>query len=80
MAPLTQTDEPRERAAHNDALDILFREARTHTVWLDKPVPAILLRAAYDLAKMGPTSANLSPARFVFLTTPEAKERLIPAL
>ncbi|MDR3619079.1 MAG: malonic semialdehyde reductase [Paludisphaera borealis] len=62
------------------ALDALFREARTHSVWHSRPVPEGLLREAFDLAKMGPTSANSSPARFVFLTTEEAKERLIPAL
>ena len=63
-----------------EALDTLFREARTHSTWLPRPVPEDLLREAYDLARMGPTSANSSPARFVFLTTEEAKERLIPAL
>jgi 3-hydroxypropanoate dehydrogenase len=62
------------------ALDTLFREARTYTAWLPRPVPESLIREAYDLAKMGPTSANGSPARFVFLTTDEARERLIPAL
>ncbi len=71
-------------AAHNtlgnDGLDLLFREARTHYSWTDEGVPVDLLKKAYDLAKMGPTSANMSPARFVFLTTPEAKERLLPLL
>jgi 3-hydroxypropanoate dehydrogenase len=62
------------------ALDTLFLKARTHTAWLPRPVPAGLLREAYELARMAPTSANRSPARFVFLTTPEAKERLIPSL
>jgi 3-hydroxypropanoate dehydrogenase len=62
------------------ALDRLFSKARTHSAWLDRPVPVELLREAYDLARMGPTSANTSPARFVFLATPEAKERLRPAL
>jgi 3-hydroxypropanoate dehydrogenase len=63
-----------------EALDQLFREARTHSAWLPKPVPAELLRKAYDLANLGPTSANGSPARFVFLTTPGAKARLKPTL
>lgn len=63
-----------------EALDVLFRDARTHGSWLPRPVPEGLLREAYDLAKMGPTSANASPTRFVFLTTGEAKQRLIPAL
>jgi 3-hydroxypropanoate dehydrogenase len=69
-----------QKRVDGGALDALFREARTHSVWLPRPVPKELLREAYDLAKMGPTSANASPARFVFLTTEEAKERLIPAL
>lgn len=63
-----------------EALDQLFREARTFRAWLPAPVPAGLLRKVYELARLGPTSANCSPARFVFLTTPEAKERLRPAL
>ena len=61
-------------------LDQLFREARTHNAWLPKPVPVELLRKIYELARFGPTSANSSPARFVFLTTPAAKARLQPAL
>jgi 3-hydroxypropanoate dehydrogenase len=64
----------------DDALDQIFRDARTHSAWLPKPVPLEILREAYELARMGPTSANASPARFVFLTTPEAKERLKPVL
>jgi 3-hydroxypropanoate dehydrogenase len=63
-----------------DALDQLFREARTHSAWLPEPVLAELLRHAYELARLGPTSANGSPGRFVFVTTPEAKARLLPAL
>jgi 3-hydroxypropanoate dehydrogenase len=63
-----------------DAIDQLFRNARTHNEWLPKRVPADLLRQVYDLARFGPTSANGSPARFVFLTSPEAKERLRPSL
>src|SRR5216684_801711 len=53
-----------------EALDQLFSQARTHSVWLPEPVPVELLRKAYELARLGPTSANGSPARFVFLTTP----------
>lgn len=64
----------------DSALDQLFREARTFTAWLPLPVPEELLRQAYDLARLGPTSANSNPARFVFVTSPEAKERLRPAL
>jgi 3-hydroxypropanoate dehydrogenase len=64
----------------NDGLDLIFRNARTQNVWLDKPVEDALLRQVYDLAKMGPTSANMCPLRIVFVKSPEAKERLKPAL
>jgi 3-hydroxypropanoate dehydrogenase len=67
-------------AISEQALDQLFRKARTHSAWLAKPVPVELLRQAYELARLGPTSANSMPARFVFLTTREAKERLRVAL
>src|SRR6202162_5183450 len=58
----------------------IFRTARTHNAWLDQPVEDALLRQVYDLAKMGPTSANTCPMRIVFVKSPEAKERLKPAL
>ncbi len=61
-------------------LDQLFRNARTHYRWQDRPVSDDDLRAVFELAKLGPTSANSSPARFLFLRTREAKERLRPAL
>jgi 3-hydroxypropanoate dehydrogenase len=60
-----------------EGLDLLFRSARTHNVWLDKPVSDDTLKQLYDLMKWGPTSANCSPARIVFVRTPEAKERLL---
>jgi 3-hydroxypropanoate dehydrogenase len=63
-----------------EALDVLFREARTHTHWLDRPVDDELLRRAYDLARFGPTSANMCPMRVAFVKSREAKERLRPAL
>jgi 3-hydroxypropanoate dehydrogenase len=63
-----------------DGLDLIFRNARTHNGWLNKPVDDALLRQVYDLAKMGPTSANMCPLRIVFVKSPEAKERLKPAL
>jgi 3-hydroxypropanoate dehydrogenase len=62
------------------ALDILLRQARTYRAWLPKPVSDELLREIYNLARWGPTSANSSPARFVFLRTEAAKARLLPAL
>src|SRR5579859_831269 len=63
-----------------EALNQIFREARTYSAWRSEPVPADLLREIYDLARLGPTSANSCPGRFIFLTTPVAKERLKPAL
>src|SRR5947209_2015070 len=63
-----------------DGLDLIFRSARTHSAWLDRPVEDALLRQVYDLAKMGPTSANMCPMRVVFVRSREAKERLRPAL
>ncbi len=62
------------------ALDVLFRDARTHNSWHDKPVGADMLRDVWDLARMGPTSANCSPARIVFVMSGEAKEKLKPCL
>src|SRR6266403_4930953 len=64
----------------SDALDQLFRDARTHSKWLPKKVQVETLREAYELARMGPTSANSNPARFVFLVSEEAKARILPAL
>ncbi|KVC61497.1 malonic semialdehyde reductase [Burkholderia stagnalis] len=64
----------------DSALDQLFLTARTHNAWQDKPVDDALLHRLIDLAKFGPTSANSSPARFVFVKSPEAKARLKPAL
>ena len=61
-------------------LDLLFREARTHNKWHEDPVSDETLHELYDLLKQGPTSANCSPARFLFLRTRQAKERLAPAL
>jgi 3-hydroxypropanoate dehydrogenase len=62
------------------ALDRLFREARTQNKWQDRPVPDATLQQVYDILKWGPTSANCSPARFVFIRTKEGKEKLRPAL
>src|SRR5208337_3932324 len=65
---------------NNEGLDLLFREARTHNVWLDQPVDDALLRQVYDLAKLGPTSANMCPMRVVFVKSKAGKEKLKPAL
>lgn len=58
------------------ALDQLFRHARTYNSWSDAPVTDADIHAIYDLAKLGPTAANTSPARFVFVASPEARARL----
>ena len=68
------------KVANDEALNLLFRQARTHNGWLDQPVDDALLRQVYDLAKMGPTSANMCPARLVFIKSPEAKAKLKPCL
>jgi|SRR5436190_2352890 len=62
------------------ALDTLFREARTFSKWQPRPVTDETLRELYEILKWAPTSANAAPARFAFLRTKEAKERLRPAL
>ena len=62
------------------ALDQLFRAARTQNKWQDRPVPDAKLQELYELLKWGPTSANSSPARFVFVRTPEGKAKLKEAL
>lgn len=64
----------------NSALDTLFRAARTHNAWQEKPVSDALLQAVWELAKMPPTSANCSPMRVLFVRSPEAKARLVPLL
>ena len=67
-------------AINPSALKTLFTDARTHNGWQDIPVSDETLREIYDLMKWGPTSANCSPARIVFVRTPEGKEKLAPAL
>ena len=62
------------------ALDQLFNTARTHNAWQSRPVSDELLKRVYDSMRMGPTSANCSPARIVFVKSKEAKEKLKPAL
>jgi 3-hydroxypropanoate dehydrogenase len=64
----------------DEALDTIFRQARSHNLWSEEDVSQTLMRAAYDLAKWGPTSANCSPARYVFLVSKAAKERIKPHL
>jgi 3-hydroxypropanoate dehydrogenase len=66
--------------ADDKTLDLILREARTHNDFLDKPVPDELLRAAHELMKHGPTSANSQPMRILYLRSKESRERLAPAL
>ena len=64
----------------DDALDVLFRKARTHSAWQKREVGDDLLRRVFDLAILAPTSANTLPLRIVFVRSPDAKQRLKPAL
>ena len=64
----------------DDAFDLIFRQARTHNTWQPKPVDDALLARLVELALLGPTSANCSPVRLVFVKTADGKERLRPAL
>jgi len=64
----------------DDGQNLLFREAHTYIRWQDKPVSDETLRELYNLLKWAPTSMNCSPVRILFLRTPEAKQRLLPAL
>lgn len=70
----------RDAPLSDAALAQLFTEARTRNAWTDRPVPPELLRKLYDLTKFGPTAVNAGPARFVFVTSPEAKARLAPLM
>ncbi|MCX6950770.1 MAG: malonic semialdehyde reductase [Verrucomicrobia bacterium] len=76
----SRSPEPTPHHVSEDACDTLFRQARTHSVWLDRLVEDDLLHQLYDLMKWGPTSANCCPVRILFLRTQPAKERLRPAL
>ena len=69
-----------DKIINDEALDILFRNARSVNGWQDRSVSRALLQAVYDLMKWGPTSANCSPGRFVFVTSDEGKARLTPHL
>ena len=75
------TDNAAPKAPVSDAaLDQIFLEARSQNGWLDAPVTPDILARLWRMAALGPTSANCSPGRFVFLTTQKAKERLRPHL
>jgi 3-hydroxypropanoate dehydrogenase len=84
MANTEQSAEPylaqADHAISDAALDTIFRAARTMRQWQDKPVSPALLMAIYDLARLGPTESNITPARFHFVVSKEAKARLEPLL
>jgi 3-hydroxypropanoate dehydrogenase len=65
---------------NDESLNLIFRNAQTHSNWLDEPVDDALLAQVYDLAKMGPTCANMCPMRVIFVKSKAAKEKLKPAL
>lgn len=65
---------------HDDTLETIFRSARSFAAWQDRPVSDHVLRDLYQVARLGPTSTNTNPGRFVFLTTPESKARVMPTL
>jgi 3-hydroxypropanoate dehydrogenase len=69
-----------DKMINDQALDIIFREARTRNGWQERKVSETLIQAVYDLMKWGPTAANSCPARFVFVTSEEGKKRLAPHL
>ncbi len=68
------------RPIDDHSLDQIFRDARSHSGWTDEPVSDVDMRAIYELTKMGPTSANSSPARFIWVATEAGKARLRPHL
>ncbi|HEY7238711.1 MAG TPA: malonic semialdehyde reductase [Burkholderiales bacterium] len=66
--------------ADEGTLDLILRKARSYGDFEDRPVPEELLRAAHDLMKWGPTTANSQPMRVLYLRSPESREKLRPAL
>ncbi|WP_307367500.1 malonic semialdehyde reductase [Brevundimonas sp. SORGH_AS_0993] len=70
----------RDAPLSDAALSQLFTDARTRNAWTDRPVAPELLRRLYELTRFGPTAVNSTPARFVFVTSPEAKARLLPLM
>ncbi len=70
----------RKAALDDDSIDLILRDARSHYAWLDRPVPNELLHMIYTITAAGPTSMNCCPARFVFVTSQEGKQRLAKSL
>ena len=72
----------RAACSHLDdaSIDMILRDARSHYAWTDRPVPDALLREIYDITIAGPTSMNTCPARFIFVRSAQAKQRLAKSL
>jgi 3-hydroxypropanoate dehydrogenase len=70
----------RKERLDDDSIDLILRDARSHYAWTDKPVPDNMLRTLFDITINGATSMNTCPARFKFIRTPAAKERLAKSM
>ena len=70
----------RKARLDSDSIDLILRDARSHYAWTDKPIPDGVLEEIYDITVNGPTSMNTLPARFIFVKSPEGKERLAKSL
>ncbi|MBU2942589.1 malonic semialdehyde reductase [Shimia thalassica] len=70
----------RQSTLDNDSIDVILSDARSHYAWQDKPVSTELLHRLYEITALGPTSMNTCPARFVFVTSDEGKQRLAKSL
>ena len=80
LSPFSPPIMGKTRSLPEEALEQIFTKARTHSVWLPEPISDELLRHIYDLMKWGPTSANSSPGRIVFVKSKEAKEKLLACM
>jgi len=70
----------RKPTLDTDSIDVIIRAARSHYAWLDKPVPKEILQEIYEITAAGATSMNTCPARFIFVTSDEGKQRLAKSL
>jgi len=70
----------RKPGLDEDSIDVILRAARSHYAWLDKPVSKELLEKLYEITAAGATSMNTCPSRFIFVTSPEGKQRLAKSL
>lgn len=70
----------RKPVLDDDGIDLILREARSHYAWTDRPVPREILETIYEITAAGPTSMNTCPARFIFVTSDEGRDRLAKSL